>query len=120
MKKILAILLAACLMAGLSVSAFAAAPDLVIAVDADVDTLHFADHSTTTEVNVLNQIFDPLIYMNPDGSEEPEPRIAESWEISDDGMDYTFHIREGIKFHDGTPLTAEDVAFSLESYLVSE
>ena len=120
MKKILAILLAACLVAGLTTSAFAAAPDLVIAVDADVDTLHFSDHSTTVEIHVLNQIFDPLIYMNPDGSEAPEPRIAESWEISDDGLDYTFHLRKDVKFHDGTPLTAADVAFSLETYLVSE
>ena len=120
MKKLLAVILALCLAAGLTTSAFAAAPDLVIAVDADVDTLHPSDYSTTIEINVLNQIFDPLIYMNPDGSEDPEPRIAESWEISDDGLDYTFHIRPGIKFHDGSTLTAEDVAFSLEMYQASD
>lgn len=120
MKKILAFLLAACLIAGLSTTAFASAPDLVIAVDADIDTLHPSDYSTTIEINILNQIFDTLVYMNPDGSEDPEPRIAESWEISDDGMDYTFHIRQGIKFHDGSTLTAEDVAFSLEMYQASD
>ena len=120
MKKLLAILLSLCMVLSLSTAAFAAAPDLVIAVDADVDTLHPSDYSTTIEVNILNQIFDTLVYMNPDGSEEPEPRIAESWEISEDGLDYTFHIRPGILFHDGTPLTAADVAFSLEMYQNSD
>ena len=76
MKKLLAILLSLCMVLSLSTAAFAAAPDLVIAVDADVDTLHPSDYSTTIEVNILNQIFDTLVYMNPDGSEEPEPRIA--------------------------------------------
>ena len=58
--------------------------------------------------------------MNPDGSEAPEARIAESWEISEDGLDYTFHICPGILFQDGTALTAEDAAFSLELYQNSD
>ena len=120
MKKILSLLTAACLGAAMCVPAYAASDEIVIAVDADVDTLHPADYSTTVEINVLNQIYDTLIYMNPDGSEDPEARIADSWEISDDGMDYTFHIREGIKFHDGSSLTAEDVVFSLEMYQQSD
>ena len=120
MKKFLMLLTAAVITASLSATAYAAKPDITIAMDADIDTLHASDYSTTIEVNVLNQIFDPLIYMNPDGAEEPEPRIAESWEISDDGMDYTFHIRDDIKFQDGSALTAEDVAFSLELYQNSD
>ena len=121
MKKLLAIILTVFLCAGLFTSAFAAGPaDLTIAIDADIDTLHPSDYSTTIEVNVLNQMFDTLIYMNPDGSEEPEPRIADSWEISEDGLTYTFNIRDGIKFHDGTPLTAEDAAFSLMMYKNSD
>lgn len=42
------------------------------------------------------------------------PRIAESYEISDDGLDYTFHLRNDVTFQNGTPLTAKDVKFSLE------
>ncbi len=42
------------------------------------------------------------------------PGLAESWEVSDDGLVWTFKIREGVTFHDGTPLTAEDVAWSLQ------
>ncbi len=94
--------------------------DLVIAVDADVDTLHPTDFSTTVELNVLDQIYDTLMYMNPDGTEEPEPRIAESYEISEDGLDYTFHLRDGVTFHDGTLVTVDDVVFSLELYKESE
>ena len=92
MKKLSIIAAAACLGLMLSVSAAAAEKtDLVIAMDADIETLHPSDYSTTIEINILNQVYDKLIYMNPDGAEDPEPRIAESWEISEDGLDYTFH-----------------------------
>lgn len=123
MKRKLAMLLMA---ASLSATLFgtstvlAAKTDLNIAIDADVDSLHLADFSTTVEHNILNQIYDPLMYMNPDGDHEAEPRIAESYEISEDGLDYTFHLRSDVTFHDGTPVTAEDVKFSLETYMNSE
>ena len=42
------------------------------------------------------------------------PALAESWEISDDGLTYTFHLHDGVKFHDGTTMDAEDVKFSLD------
>lgn len=122
MKKALAMLAAACTLT-LSVPfgvCAAEKTDLVIAVDADVETLHPTDFSTTTELNVLNQIYDTLMYMNPDGLHDPEPRVAESYEISEDGLDYTFHLRSGITFHDGTPVTADDVVFSIELYKASE
>ncbi|MCJ7623572.1 MAG: ABC transporter substrate-binding protein, partial [Anaerolineaceae bacterium] len=48
------------------------------------------------------------------------PGLAESWEVSDDGLVWTFKIREGAKFHDGTPCTAEDVAWSLNWTLENE
>ena len=124
MKKALAMLAAACTLT-MAVSFAACAEgtgrtDLVIAVDADVDTLHPTDFSTTVELNILDQIYDTLMYMNPDGTEDPEPRIAESYEISEDGLDYTFHLRDGVTFHDGTPVTVDDVVFSLELYKESE
>lgn len=76
--------------------------------------------STTVELGVLNQIYDTLLYYSPDGTKDPEPRIAESYEISDDGLDYTFHLRDDVTFHDGTPVTADDVVFSIELYKASE
>lgn len=125
MKKAIAMLVAACtltmaLPAGVYAAEASGKTDLVIAVDEDVDTLHPTDFSTTTELNVLNQLYDTLMYMNPDGNHDPEPRIAESYEISEDGLDYTFHIRDDVTFHDGTPVTAEDVVFSIELYKASE
>ncbi len=43
----------------------------------------------------------------------PQPQLATSWEISPDGKQYTFHLRKGVKWHDGQPFTAKDVAFSI-------
>ncbi|MGN0293246.1 MAG: ABC transporter substrate-binding protein, partial [Lachnospiraceae bacterium] len=93
---------------------------IVIATDVDIDTLHPSDFSTTIEHTILTQLYDPLMYMNPDGAHEPEPRIAESYTVSDDGKDYTFKLRDDVTFHDGSAVTAEDVKFSLELYMESE
>ncbi|MEX0816184.1 MAG: ABC transporter substrate-binding protein, partial [Gaiellales bacterium] len=62
---------------------------------------------------VIYQMFDQLTTVNEDSS-GIAPSIAESWEISPDGTVYTFAIRQGVMFHDGTPMTMEDVVFSLE------
>ncbi len=63
------------------------------------------------EVTYAN-IFEGLTRFGPDGS--VNPGLAHDWEISDDGMTYTFHLREGVTFHDGAPMTAEDVKFTLD------
>lgn len=56
-------------------------------------------------VNSLNSsIFDTLVAQDADGTYKPD--LATSWDISDDGLTYTFHLREGVTFHDGTPFTA--------------
>ncbi len=57
-------------------------------------------------------VFEGLTRFAADGS--VEPALAESWEISDDGLSYTFKLREGVSFHDGTAFDAEDVKFSLD------
>ncbi|MGG4773282.1 ABC transporter substrate-binding protein [Alcaligenaceae bacterium 429] len=47
----------------------------------------------------------------------PQPGLAKSWEISPDGLTYTFHLQEGVTWHDGQPFTSEDVRFSLQDML---
>lgn len=61
---------------------------------------------------VCDNIYDTLIQYK-DGSTEIEPGLAESWESSEDGLLWTFHLRKDVKFHDGTPFNAEAVLFSL-------
>jgi peptide/nickel transport system substrate-binding protein len=57
-------------------------------------------------------VFEGLTRFMGDGS--VVPGLAESWEISDDGLTYTFTLRDGVTFHDGTAMDAEDVKFSLD------
>jgi peptide/nickel transport system substrate-binding protein len=77
------------------------------------------DPHVVTAVNdfrILMNIYDGLVRYK-DGTLEPEPALAESWEISDDGLTYTFKLREGVSFHDGSPLDAEAVKFNFERML---
>lgn len=64
-------------------------------------------------------MFDPLIQLDP-VSFEPQPRLATSWEISEDGLTYTFTLRDDAQWHDGTPVTAEDVKFTLLEILAPD
>ena len=68
--------------------------------------------SFSTEALYLANIYEPLMWINPDGTFEPA--LAESWDVSDDGLTWTFHIRDGVKFHDGSELTADVVKASIE------
>ncbi|MEP0323757.1 ABC transporter substrate-binding protein [Bauldia litoralis] len=77
------------------------------------------DPSVDTAVNdfrILMNMYDGLVRYK-DGTLEPEAALAESWEISDDALTYTFHLRDGVKFHDGTPLNADAVKFTFDRML---
>ncbi|MGI5970706.1 MAG: ABC transporter substrate-binding protein [Oscillospiraceae bacterium] len=93
--------------------------DLVIAIAADIATLHPSDHTTTAEIDIEAQIYDTLYRASLDGN-EPQPRLATSYEISEDGKQYTFHLRKDATFHDGTPIKASDVVFSANLYKQSK
>ena len=62
---------------------------------------------------VLNHLYDTLVVQHPQTG-EMVPWLAESWEISEDGTQYTFKLREDVTFHDGTPLNAEAVKFTFD------
>ena len=61
-------------------------------------------------------LYEGLVGLNPEGGTEIEPALAKSWDVSKDGKTYTFHLRPGIKFSDGSPITAEDVVWSLNNF----
>ena len=67
---------------------------------------------TAESFKVCENIYDTLVQYQ-DESTEVEPALAESWKSSDDGLTWTFHLRVGVKFHDGTTFNADAVLFSL-------
>ncbi|MCC6613492.1 MAG: hypothetical protein IT320_08440 [Anaerolineae bacterium] len=64
----------------------------------------------------LRQVYDTLVYRDPNTGDYV-PGLADSWEISSDGTRYTFHLKQGISFHDGTPFNAQAVAANLDRVL---
>jgi peptide/nickel transport system substrate-binding protein len=71
--------------------------------------------SFSTEVVYMANVYEPLMYANPPGSAEPfSPALATSWEVSKDGLEWTFHLRQGVTFHDGTPFNAAAVKYSID------
>ncbi|WP_231750755.1 ABC transporter substrate-binding protein, partial [Mycobacterium sp. NAZ190054] len=83
---------------------------LVAAIAGEPDQLD--PHKTTAyfSFEVLENVFDTLV--EPDENLQMQPALAESWEVSPDQLTWTFRLRPGVTFHDGTPLTAGDVVFS--------
>jgi len=72
---------------------------------------HFDIHQSGTVANIGPQspMYDTLIRRSPKDGQTIIPDLAHKWDISPDGKKYTFHLRKGVKFHDGAPFTAEDV-----------
>ena len=71
--------------------------------------------------DLLNNVYGSLVSFDPaDLSKGYQPDIAESWTVSDDGRTFTFKIRDGLKFHSGNPVTANDVEFSLRRAIAME
>lgn len=66
-------------------------------------------------LTLLPNLYDALVFPTPEGG--VQPWIAESWDISDDNLTYTFRLRRGLRFHDGSELTAHDVVFSVNRLL---
>jgi len=73
------------------------------------------DMPLAAERNAINAswpLYDSLVWVDDQGN--VVPALAESWDISEDGTEYTFHLREGVTFHNGEPLTADAVVYSWE------
>lgn len=91
----------------------------VIAIESEADVLDPQVAGGWVSWRINRQIFEPLVdedlsIPSAEATVPPlRPALAESWDISDDGLDYTFHIRRGVKFHDGTPLDAQAVEYNI-------
>ncbi|MCX5701617.1 MAG: ABC transporter substrate-binding protein [Candidatus Omnitrophica bacterium] len=71
--------------------------------------------TSSVSMSLLDLIFNRLVRIGSKG--EIEPDLAESWDISSDGLVYTFYLRKGVRFHDGVECTADDVKFTYESVI---
>ncbi len=85
---------------------------IVIARHLDSEGLDPVMTASNVDIWVLNMMIEGLVGSSDDGS-EIIPAVADKWEVSEDYLTYTFHIRDGIKFADGNPVTADDVIYSL-------
>ena len=85
---------------------------------ADPETLDQHKTSTTYEANVLRDLYEGLVVY--DAKAEVVPGVAESWEVSDDGLTYTFTLREDAKWSNGDPVTAEDFVYSFQRIMTPE
>ena len=84
------------------------------------DPVSFNPDSNTDDMAwaVASNIFDQLVTLN--GNQNIEPDLATSWDISDDGLTYTFHLAEGVKWHDGEPFSSDDVIFTFDKVKENE
>ncbi len=89
------------------------ADEITYARAADVTCLDPVLVSYTADIQIVNMICEELVTTNDDGT-EIVPGLAESWDVSEDGLVYTFHIIPGLKFSDGSAVTAEDWKFSFD------
>jgi peptide/nickel transport system substrate-binding protein len=84
----------------------------------DIDTFDPALAYDTASGELIQNVYETLVFYDGIHTDKFVPLLAESWETSDDGTVWTFHIRQGVKFHEGGDLTPSDVAFSFQRGLL--
>jgi peptide/nickel transport system substrate-binding protein len=90
---------------------------LVVALSGDINR---TDPSLVDDANstyVESQVIETLVTLKPGTADEIIPALATEWSLSDDALTYTFKIREGVKFHDGTPLDAAAVKYNFDRWI---
>lgn len=125
-KKIIALALATALL-GISIAGCGSSSSSSAGSNSASDTLIYAQGSEPRGLDpalvddgesakVMSNIYEGLLKYNKD-STKVEPSLAKDWEVSPDGLTYTFHLQEGVKFHDGTEFNADAVKFNIDRQL---
>jgi len=86
-----------------------------IGSSAQIDTLNPLASYEQTGAEIFSLIYDPLVRL--DENQEASPGLADSWEVSDDNLTWTFHLNEKATWHDGEPVTASDVKYTYDMML---
>lgn len=124
---LLCLMLAACLAvsSGTATGQAVKNPDTYVSIGTgDWSTLDYAWAYSVTDITVIINLYETLIGYDGSRTDRFVPKLAtavpdlQNGLLSPDGRRYTFPIRQGVRFHDGTPLTAGDVAYSLQRYLL--
>jgi len=89
----------------------------IVAIEEEPDTVDF--QCTSIHYTIAQNVFNRLVEMEKqeDGSVKVMPSLARTWDISDDGRSYTFHLQEDVRFSNGSPLTSSDVLYTLTRLL---
>ena len=120
MKRALAMVMMGCLVVGMAAFGQTAVPETPGATPGGTLTIGISQTFQNFDPRigkgnydriVMNNVFDPLFTKDPE-TLAPVPYVASGWEINDAGTEITFYLNEGITFHNGEALTAEDVAFT--------
>lgn len=116
-KKLLALLLTACMVVSMAAcGSEAEAPaasegkELAVQIGPDPETVDPALNSASDGGNMILHAYECLLTVGQDGNLQPGQ--AETWETSEDGLTWTFHLRDGLKWSDGSALTANDFVYS--------
>ncbi len=91
---------------------------LIAAIAGEPDQLDPNKTSAYFSFEVLENVYDTLV--EPDADLQMRPALAESWDVTPDQLTWTFHLRRGVKFHDGSPLTADDVVYTYRRIIDEE
>ncbi len=87
---------------------------LIVQGNQEVASLHPDDAGPLVQYVIVANLHDPLVQVDKDF--QLQPVLAKSYEISADGLSYTFHLQQGVKFHDGQEFTSNDVKYTFEWY----
>ena len=90
---------------------------LVVAIPGDIKRTDPALIDDSNTSYVMQNVMEGLVTLKPGTTGELQPALAESWELSPDGLTYTFKIRQGVKFHDGTDVDAAAVKYNYDRWL---